>query len=481
MTKVFSEDVTKKMSSLLPESDVRSLIQERLMDYVETLRRFIRQPSISADGTGIEAMADLLAQEMDRLAIETKVLKLSAKANPVVLGTLFNPENHFTLLVYGHYDVHPVGNLAMWKFNPFSADLIEDRIYGRGAADNKGNFLSWIKAIQLLREVDVHLPINIIFVFEGEEEIGSPHLGEFVLQYKDLLSKANAKVVFEPRQDTRGKAFINLGWKGSLSLKLTAESKSGQIHASYASFVLNPAWELINAVHSMTDGINVVIPRFYEKVVKPSQKEKELVAQLQWDKEDLLSALGGESVKEIKQVGGYELRGPLLRERMLLEPSFIICAFSSGSVEPPVKGVIPAEASCLLQFRLVPHQKCAEIVDLVKKHLRNDHNYYGIEVEVLSATEPSRTPADSQFVEYIRNVCQMTFAETCDVYPSLQGASPDYLFTDILNIPSVGCGCGYHHLCHRPNEYITIPQFSKGIELAVNILLNVGDKSLCTR
>ena len=437
--------------------------------YIETLIKFVRQPSISSDGTGIYEMADMLREEMNRAGIETKVLESAPDGYPIVFGVTSKRNKDKTLLIYGHYDVHPVGNLSDWKVDPFSAEISGDKIFGRGAVDNKGNFLAWIKAVELFREIGFEFPLNLIFLIEGEEEIGSPNLAEFVNNHKGILSEADAKVVFEPRQDVKGKAFINLGWKGSLLLKLTAYNKGGQIHSSYASVVSNPLWQMIEAVHSMTDGTSVKLSGFYEKMDALSEKEKDLLRQLRWDKEDLISALDGEPLKI------PELEGLPLRQRFLLEPYLNVSAFSAGSTEPPV-AVIPASASCLLEFRLVPSQRCTEVIDLVKKHLWEKDNYHNIHIEVLSTTEPSRTSVDEDVVQSVRKACELTFG-TCDVYPIMQGISPDYLFTQKLRIPSVGCGCGYHHLCHRPNEYITVSQFSKGVELACNIIMEFAKRS----
>lgn len=456
--------------TLFQKFKIGNLIEKRLMDYVETLQNFVRQPSVSTEGTGIHAMANMVSEEMAEVGFESHVLESAPDGYPVVLGVLSNNKNDKTLLVYGHYDVHPVGNPIDWKVDPFSAELVEDRIIGRGTADNKGNFLSWIKAVQLFREIGFELPLNLILLIEGEEEIGSPHLGEFVRRHRDLLSKANAKVVFEPRQDARGKSFINLGWKGSLCLKLTFESKSGQIHSSYASIVSNPIWQLMEALISITDGTNVTIPGFYNRVAKKSEEEKNLVAQIEWDKDDLISvlALTNESFKD------PHLKGQPLRERLLLEPGFNISAITAGSVEPAVNAVIPEKASCLIEFRLVPQQRCTDIIDLVKRHLQKLN--HKIQVDVLSKVEASRTSPKEKVVQAIKRSCELTFGVAPDIYPSLQGISPDYLFTDLLGVPSVGGGCGYHHLCHRPNEFITLLQFSKAIELSANIIDQYGNK-----
>lgn len=450
-------------------NEIKKLIENNLNDYTKTLRMFIKQPSISADGIGINKMAKMLKEEMNRVGINTCLLKPSSGGYPVVLGTIKNKKNNYTLLVYGHYDVHSIGNLEDWKFDPFSAEIVSDKIIGRGSADNKGNFLSWIKAIEVLKELGINIPINIIFFFEGEEEIGSPHLNIILNENKDLISEANSKIVFEPRQDSKGKAFINLGWKGMLSLKLTFKNRGGQIHASYGSLVSNPIFELVRAIKEITDGANIYLPGFYKSIVSLSPEERECLKNINWNENDIVKALNGEPLK-------YEnLKGEKVIETLLLDPSITVSAISSGSVDPPVRSVIPESASCLIEFRLVLNQRCNKVYNSCVKLLNKLNGKCRFQLEILASSEATRTDVKHDFVNKIRKACNLTFGYKCDVYPNLQGTSPDHFFKSIFNIPSVGCGCGYHHLCHRPNEFITISQFSKGIELATNIIMELSN------
>ena len=142
----------KTIIKVLKNVDFSTLIEKRMSGYIETLIKFVRQPSISSDGTGIYEMADMLREEMNRAGIETKVLESAPDGYPIVFGVTSKRNKDKTLLIYGHYDVHPVGNLSDWKVDPFSAEISGDKIFGRGAVDNKGNFLAWIKAVELFRE-----------------------------------------------------------------------------------------------------------------------------------------------------------------------------------------------------------------------------------------------------------------------------------------------------------------------------------------
>ena len=430
---------------------------------------FIKQPSISADGTGINKMAKMLKEEMNRVGINTYLLKSSSGGYPVVLGTIESNKNNYTLLVHGHYDVHPIGNLKDWEFDPFSGKVVGDKIIGRGAVDNKGNFLSWIKAIEVLKELGITIPINIIFFFEGEEEIGSPSLNIILNENKNLISEANSKIVFEPRQDSKGKAFINLGWKGMLSLKLTYKNTGGQIHASYGSLVSNPIFELVRAIKEITDGINIYIPGFYKSIVSLPPEERRCLKKINWNENDIVKALGGEPLKNKNLKEGEVVK------ILLLDPSITVSAISSGSVDPPVTSIIPESAICLIEFRLVPNQKSNEVYNSCVKLLNKLNSKCKFKLEILASSEATRTNIKSDFVNKVRKACKLAYGYDCDVYPNLQGTSPDYIFKSILNIPSVGCGCGYHHLCHRPNEFITISQFSKGINLATNIIMELSN------
>ena len=448
--------------------NIEKEIRKNKNKYVKTLKEFVQQPSISADGTGIEGMVKMITKEMNKIGISTRLLKSSIGGNPVILGTL-NKNNGYNLLVYGHYDVHPVGDPNDWDYEPFSAEIIGNKIIGRGTADNKGNFLSWIKAVEILKDLGIDIPFNIIFFFEGEEEIGSPNLENIIRENEKYIPKLDAKIVFEPRQDSQGHPFLNLGWKGMLSLKVIFKNKGGQIHASYGSLVSHPIFEMVKAINKIYDGNMILLPDFYNDIISVSREEEKCIEKIGWSKKDIVKGLGGES---IKQIG---LSDKEIIKTLLLEPSMTISAVSAGSVIPPVRSVIPGSASFLIEFRLVPNQNCHNIYQSFVNYLENMNLNCHFKVNLLATSEPTRTSVRDPFVEKIRKACNSTFNCECYIYPNLQGTSPDHLFKKLYQIPSLGCGCGFHHLCHRPNEYITIEQYMNGIELATKIILELSN------
>ena len=231
-----------KMSSL---SRVYEEIDKNIDKYVEDLQEFIRQPSISSEKVGLKKAAEMLLSSMQKVGINAKVIPVE-NGNPIVYGRVGCPKNgKKTLLVYAHYDVVTTDPDEEWNIDPFSAKIINDKIYGRGSADAKGNIFAWLKGVEAFMEVERRTPINLIFLFEGEEEIGSPNLYEFVVNNIDLFKGADAKIMFDVRQESDGRPLINLGWSGWLYIEIEAKGPNDDIHSSYAGIVENPAWRLI--------------------------------------------------------------------------------------------------------------------------------------------------------------------------------------------------------------------------------------------
>lgn len=443
---------------------IKNIIRKNINTYVVELQELIKIPSISTDRGAIKECAHKLAGYMMDAGISTEIQELP-RGNPVLLGEFSSQKNSGNsnwLLVYGHYDVHPVGKLIDWNYSPFGAEISDGKIYGRGSADNKGNLFSWVKAVEILTNNNITIPVNLLFLFEGEEEIGSPHLRAFVKSNKSLLKRCSSKVVFEPRQDYLGRPIINLGWKGIMLLELSLK-RGREIHSSYTPLVENPVNRLISALSTIQRDRRVLIEGFYEDVEKPSEIDHMLISRIPLDKRAISSAIDFDITKE-------DNKDSELLNRLLLEPSFTIIGIQGGYVDNP-RTVIPSESKAIVEFRLIPRQSSKKIISRLKTHLSN-MSYNDIRIKEYFSSEPSITSYHEPIVKIATDSIYHTFKTEPLVYPSLQGTSPDWIFTSELKIPSIGMGAGYHHLCHSPDEYISIEQYSKGIELAASLILN---------
>ena len=224
-------------------------IDEHSREAIKELIMLVKQPSVSATGEGIQDCAEMIKKILQKTGFSTKMIP-EKDGNPVIYGELKSKKSRKTLLFYDHYDVQPPEPLEEWKFNAFSGKVHEGKIYGRGVSDNKGNIVSRLKAVNAFLETVGDVPVNVKFVIEGEEEIGSPHFLPIVKKYRSLFS-SDATIWEFGGTNHAGNPEIYLGLKGVLSVELRAKGASRDVHSANAPLVPNPAWHLIWALNSM--------------------------------------------------------------------------------------------------------------------------------------------------------------------------------------------------------------------------------------
>ena len=252
-------------------------IDRHAQSYIAALQRLVRQPSISAQGIGLEACAALVAEMLQEIGAQVQVLRLPGAA-PLVYGEIKGTSPK-TLLIYEHYDVQPPDPLEEWICDPFGAEVRDGKIYGRGAADTKGNLVARMCAVQALREVTGRVPLRVKFLVEGEEEIGSPHLRQYA-QAHPALFEADGCLWESGGKDHQEIPNLYLGVKGIVYVELEARGAVRDLHSSLGTIVPNPAWRLVWALATLKDkDERIRIEGFYDDVAEPTPED---VAQL-WD------------------------------------------------------------------------------------------------------------------------------------------------------------------------------------------------------
>ncbi|MGA8903646.1 MAG: M20/M25/M40 family metallo-hydrolase [Candidatus Bathyarchaeia archaeon] len=431
---------------------------------LEDFRTLLRQPSVSAQGRGIRECANLVERFMRGSGMETELVE-EPEGNPVLLGNVTTSKSKRTLLFYGHYDVQPTEPLEEWKSDPFGAEMKDGKIFARGASDSKNNVMALIKMVEAYKNTISELPINLEFFFEGEEEIGSPHLPRFVEENKSKL-KADADVCFDGGIDETGRPEVVLGVKGMLYIELHATGPKVDLHSSLAPLAPNPAWRIIWALDSIKQSDErIKIDGWYDRVHKPSSAELELVKNIPFDEERNKSEMG---------LASFLLdRKGLDAVRMLLyEPTCNVCGFMSGYTAKGSKTVLPSKAVAKLDFRLVYDQNPADLLEKLKLHLVK-HNFRDVEVVELNSLEPSKTPVDAPIARAVIAAAKEVFENEASVAPNAAGSGPDYLFTKRLGLNSVWAGCASaFSQAHAPNEFELVDDFFKGIEYAGTIVEN---------
>ncbi|MFO7271407.1 M20/M25/M40 family metallo-hydrolase [Sphaerobacter thermophilus] len=448
-------------------SPVYAYVDEHADRMVADLQRLIRQPSISSANLGVRECAELLVEMMGDVGITARVIETDGL--PVVYGEINSdrPEAP-TLLIYTHYDVQPADPESDWESPPFEARRVGDRIIGRGATDAKGNLMAHLKAVEALRAT-TGLPINVKFIFDGEEESGSPSLPAFVERHRDLLA-ADAALSFDGGFDAGDVPRVSLGTSGLLFVQMRARGGSKDLHSARARLVPNPAWKLVWALASIKgpDG-RVRIEGFYDAVRPPTPLERSLLEQAGWDDEAQKRDLG---VDEF--LGGVS--GVDALEQLLFTPTCNIAGFASGYVGEGNKTLLPATAAVNVDFRLVVDQDPADIFQRLRKHL-DDHGFADVELHDLGSIEPSRVPADSPFARVVVEAARRVYGREPSLRPSESASGRQAVWlAGKLGIPGAGTGIGPPDWRgHAANEFITVRHYLAGIKYAATIWSLFGE------
>lgn len=442
---------------------------------VKSSGRFLQQlveacaiPSVTTEGMGFADMTAWLEARL--LDLGAKVSRLSVPGSPeALLGVFPGADSERTLMIYDHYDVQPVDPLNLWDSPPFVPTERDGKLYARGAADNKGDLIARLAALEVYQELYGELPYNIKFFIEGEEESGSVYFEQICQAYAEEL-KADDCVWEGGWMDLDGRPEMYYGCKGLLYMELHHRAITGDQHSSVAVYAPSAAWHLLRAVASLKDAEdNIVVEGFHDKIVPPGPRETELLEAIPFNEEAMLQRLG---ITEFNK----NLRGYDLKHEILYAPTANIAGFETGYTVPGgQKTVLPAEAMAKIDFRLVPDQDGTEIAGLVRRHLK-EHGFGDIEVKVLSHENPSRSPLDSTLGRAAEAAAEGWFNDPVTIYPYMWATGPMFPIAQGLGIPICsppGVGRPDSNL-HAPNEHVHIADFFDIIGYTVAYLDEYG-------
>lgn len=435
--------------------EFKAYVDENADRFVAELQRLCQQPSIAAQRVGIEEAAEMVLSMLQRVGAQARLIPV-AEGSPVVYGTI--GEGPRTLLFYNHYDVQPPEPLEEWESDPFAAEIRQGVLYARGAADNKGSLVARLMAVEAYQKTKGELPLKIKFVFEGEEEIGSIHLGQFVQENRDLL-EADGCIWEGGSKDLSERPVIYLGLKGILYVELRAKGAKRDLHSSWATLVPNPAWRLVWALASLKDeNDRLTVDGLMEHVEEPPPQERDLLRKIPFEEKRLKADFGITHF-----VGG--VKGVEALKRHLYGPTCTICGFRSGYIGEGSKTVLPSAAVVKLDFRLVPNLEPRLVLDLLRKHL--DRRGFGdIEIAARDGEQFAKSPPDAPIAQAAVEAARTIYGQEPVVYPLMAGSGPMYHFIKTLGIP-VASGMGVGHAqsrIHAPNENIKIADYIQGIK-----------------
>jgi acetylornithine deacetylase/succinyl-diaminopimelate desuccinylase-like protein len=370
------------------------------------------------------------------------------------------------LLVYGHYDVQPPGERRDWKAEPFGAEVLGNRIIGRGTCDMKNNLMASLHAARAFLQSEQSLPINLVFLFEGEEEIGSPNLKPFVEEHKQSLSTCDSILCGDGGgENKKGQNLLIYGLKGLFYAELTLKTPTGtDVHSSFAGIIDNPAWRLISALKCLKEDDRVLIPHFYEAVREPSSTEKKRYLSTG----EIASKEEFEEAFELKLKQGMSVSEVLLE--FFYKPTLNIDGLWSGyTVEKAMKTIVPGHASAKIDMRLVPGQDSSIILENMKKHLVYK-GFTDVKVEKLGFDTPAyRVDPRERIVQVVTNAIKKVVSKETMTMPIAPFSGAMAWLPHILGKPMAFAGSGPFYMAHRPNEFITKEQYLKGVKLFATI------------
>ncbi len=441
-------------------NDVFAYIDAHRDDYIALLQRMINQPSVAAQNHGMVEMAAMVQQELGKIGFEAT--QYPTAGQPVVYaersGT--SPKR---LAFYNHYDVQPAEPLDLWHSDPWSGEVREGRIWGRGVADNKGNLAARIAAIDAIQQIRGELPLTVKFIVEGEEEISSVHIEDFTHAHPDLVAADGMIWEFGGR-DHDGNQQLYLGLKGICYVELRARGAKSDQHSSIASSVVNPAWRLTWALSTLKGPDEIIrIPGFYDRVVPPTDEDMKV-----------LEALPDTSAKELELLGIDSfllgLEGVNRKLKDYFQPTCTIAGLSSGYEGEGSKTVLPSYAMAKIDFRLVMDQRPEEVVQQLRAHL-DRNGFEDVEVVLIGSEPPGRADLSSPLAKVVASTYKELTGHDSVVYPTSQGSGPWYQLSTAFGIDAVTQGAGHPGTnAHAPNENMYVDDYITSIKQVVMIM-----------
>jgi acetylornithine deacetylase/succinyl-diaminopimelate desuccinylase-like protein len=421
---------------------------------IRDLQVLIRQPSVSAKNQGIEECAKLVSRILKKSGISSEVLRLKKGVAPIVFGEVRSKKNpNKTLLFYNHYDVQPVEPLDLWDDDPFSGTVKGNKIFGRGSADDKGELVTRIKAVESFLKTTGDVPCNIKFVIEGEEETGSANIEAYLKRFRKKF--ACDGVIWEfGYVDSKGRPIVGLGMKGLLYVELSAKESIRDAHSSLAVIVKNPAWRLVEALKTLRDSSGKILIRdWYREVVPFSKSDLKLLSKEPFDESSFKNEYGIKGFVNGKS--GLEIKKALAGD-----PTCNIAGLVSGYALEGAKTVLPSSALVKIDFRLVPKMDPKKQFARLQRHLKQN-GFSDIKIKMYHGEAAARTSPTDPFVAQVKEAAKESFGDFI-VNVSNAGTGPMHSFVNVLGAPCVSIGSTYmFSRIHSPNEFARIDLLRK--------------------
>lgn len=436
-------------------------------DFIEQLKEFLRIPSISTikehKGDVLKA-ADWLAESLEKINMENVEI-IETNGHPIVYADWLHAEGKPTVLIYGHYDVQPADPLDLWESPPFEPEVRADKLYARGATDDKGQLFIHVKALELLMKENGELPVNIKFCIEGEEEMASPNLPPFIEQNTEKLA-CDAVLISDTSFIAKGQPAICTSLRGALAMELKVTTANTDLHSGvYGGGVPNAVHNLVRILDSLHDHDGKVsVEGFYDGVPDITDELRHEVAAIPFDEERTKKELGLDSL--------FGEKGFTFQEQTGIRPTLEVNGLSGGFYSEGFKTIVPSEANAKISCRLVGEQNPQHVYEKIVQHIET-HKPVGTRVEMTQFIKASPVSLYSR---------DPMIQKAADAYESVYGVRPLFpkeggsipiveVFSRVIDVPVVMMGFGLpSENLHAPNEHFHLENFTKGIETVCQYL-----------
>jgi acetylornithine deacetylase/succinyl-diaminopimelate desuccinylase-like protein len=439
-------------------------VDARRDSYVARVMDYVRHPSISAQDIGIAEVGALLLDMLGKLGLDAE--SIPTKRHPMILGRWEKAPGAPTVILYGHYDVQPPEPLELWLSPPFEPTIRDGRIWARGIGDNKGQHFAQLMAIEAHLAVLGRLPCSVIVLLEGEEEIGSPHIAEFVAEHRAKL-KADLVVTADGPLHASGAPIVTFGVRGVASFELRAKTAKRDMHSgNFGGVAPNAIWSLVHLLGTMRNAKGeITIDGLHDPIIPPTAADREAAARLPLDLDGVKRELGLSRLDAPAERPFYD--------RLMFHPTLTINGLQGGYGGPGSKTVLPADAIAKCDIRLVEAMTPEQVFACVRAHVAK----HAPEVEVVTqgGMLPSRTAVDSPYAPAVIAAARIGNDAEPLLFPCLGGSLPDYVFTKTLGLPAFGTPyANADEANHAPNENLTLDCFHKGIRTGAALLWQLG-------
>ncbi|MDA4119595.1 MAG: M20/M25/M40 family metallo-hydrolase [Thaumarchaeota archaeon] len=437
------------------DSKFEKYVSDNLNAFAKDIITLASQPSVSARKEGIEECAALVEKMLNGIGATTKVLRMEGAA-PLVYGELKSSRSSKTIMFYNHYDVQPEEPLELWKSPPFKPEIRDGIIYGRGVSDDKGELVSRLKVVESYLKTSGELPCSVKFCFEGEEETGSAHLGNYISNHIDLF-KADGMIWEYGTVDTKGTPMVTLGVKGMIYVEFVVKSLSQDAHSSYAAILPSAPWRMVRLLNILKDeNERILVPGWYDGVATLAEDELAVLQEMPFDGAEFRETYGAD-----KFLGG--MGDDQAKKALIQRPTGNIAGIWAGYTGPGSKTVLPKEIHAKMDFRLVPEQDPDDLWKKMRAYL-DGNGFTDVEMQLESMEPAARTSYKHPFAQAAIKAAEKVYAKKPIVELGSPGTGPLYLFTRRYNMPSVDIGVSaMDGGIHAPNENLKLENLQKGM------------------